>query len=73
VWIQCRDTAQHCLRGKDPGGGVAWIQVRVVAQHSPRGREPGRAEQQLCRPMGQENGRPAVLLLDHGMEKPSTI
>jgi hypothetical protein len=30
-------------------------------------------EQQLCRPIGQGFGRPAVFLLDHGVEKPSMI
>jgi hypothetical protein len=31
------------------------------------------AEQWLYRPMGHGLGRPALLLLDHGVEKPSTI
>jgi hypothetical protein len=73
VWIQHGAKSQHGLRGRDPGGGGAWMGWGAVAQHSPRGRKPGRAEQWLCRPMGQKLGRSALLLLDHGMEKPSMI
>jgi hypothetical protein len=72
-WIWHRVRAQHGLRGGDPGGGGAWIQCGAVAWHSRRGREPGGVEQQLCRLMGWGVGRQAVLLLDHGMEKPSRI
>jgi hypothetical protein len=43
-----------------------WVWCRAVAWHSLRGGEP-------CRPTGQGFGRPAVLLLDSGVEKPSTI
>jgi hypothetical protein len=65
AWIPC------CRRGGGPGG--AWIRHGAVAWCSPRGREPGGVEQQLCRPMGWGLGRPAVLLLDRGVEKPSVI
>jgi hypothetical protein len=44
-----------------------------VAWHSLRDGELGRMEQRLCRPTGQGFGRLAVLLLDHALEKPSTI
>jgi hypothetical protein len=50
-----------------------WVWHRAVDCHSPRGREPSRTEQQLCRPIGKGFGRPAVLLLDRGVMKPSTI
>jgi hypothetical protein len=43
-----------------------WVWHRAVAWHSLRGGE-------LCRPMGWGFCRPAVLLLDSGVEKPSTI
>jgi hypothetical protein len=49
----------------DPGGA----EKRGV----PRCREPGRAEHQNCGPMGWGLGGPAVLLVDHGVEKTSTI
>jgi hypothetical protein len=39
----------------------------------PRGGEPSRAEQWFHGPMGEGLGGPAVLLTDHGLEKPSTI
>jgi hypothetical protein len=55
------------------GSRHAWFHCRAVVWRSLRVREPGRMEQQLCRPMGWGFGSPAVLLLDHGMEKPSTI
>jgi hypothetical protein len=73
AWIRHGVRARHSLRGGDPGGSGAWIRHRAVARCSPRGREPSGAEQQLCRPMGWELGRLAVLLLDRGMEKPSMI
>jgi hypothetical protein len=75
VWICHGARALHGLRCRDPGGGGggAWIQCGAVAWHSRRGREPGGVEQQLCRLMGWGVGRQAVLLLDHGMEKPSRI
>jgi hypothetical protein len=50
-----------------------WDWNRAVAWHSPRDGEPGRTEQWLCRPMGQRFSKPAVLLLDRGVEKPSMI
>jgi hypothetical protein len=50
-----------------------WVSCGVLVWRSPRGREPGRMEQQLCRTTGWEFGRLAVLLLDCGVEKPSTI
>jgi hypothetical protein len=65
--------------GGDPSGlgsgGVAEGRVfwHVWVWCSLRGGDPGRMEQQLCRPMGWGFGRLAVLLLDHGVEKPSTI
>jgi hypothetical protein len=49
-----------------------WVWHRVVAWHSLRGGENGRMEQRLCRPMGQGFDRLAVLILDHGVMKPST-
>jgi hypothetical protein len=55
------------------GSCCLWVWCGAVAWHSPRGGEPGRMEQWLCRPMGREFGRLAVLILDRGMEKPSTI
>jgi hypothetical protein len=55
------------------GSCCAWVWCRAVVWHSPRGGGPGRMELQVCRPMGQGFGRPAVLLLDCGMKKPSTI
>jgi hypothetical protein len=72
-WVSPHDV------GLSAGGwqGQVSRHVRVwcgtVAWCSQRGGEPGRAEQWLCRPMGREFTRPAVLLLDRGMEKPSTI
>jgi hypothetical protein len=49
-----------------------WVRT-AVAWHSLSGGEPSRMEQRLCSPMGQGFGRLAVLLLDHGVVKPSTI
>jgi hypothetical protein len=49
------------------------VWIRAVAWHSQRGREPGRMEQRLCRTMGWGFGSPALLLLDHGVVKPSKI
>jgi hypothetical protein len=67
VWIWHMVRAWHSQRGKDPGVGGAWI------WHSLSGGEPSGAEQRLCRPMGWGLGRPAVLSLDCGIEKPSMI
>jgi hypothetical protein len=50
-----------------------WVWCGAVACSSLRGGETGRMEQQLCRPMGWGFGRLAVLVLDHGVEKPSMI
>jgi hypothetical protein len=50
-----------------------WVWNRAVAWHSQRGRKPGKMEQRLCRPTGPGFGKPAVLILDHGMVKPSMI
>jgi hypothetical protein len=50
-----------------------WVWCGAMAWHSSRVREPGRMERRLCRPMGQGFGRPAIVLLDRGMEKPSVI
>jgi hypothetical protein len=50
-----------------------WVWHGAVAWHSLRDGELGRMEQRLCRPTGQGFGRLAVLLLDHALEKPSTI
>jgi hypothetical protein len=50
-----------------------WVWNRAVAWCSLRDGEPGRTEQQLCRPMGRGFGRPAVLILDRGVVKPSMI
>jgi hypothetical protein len=50
-----------------------WVWNRTVAWCSLRGGEPGRKGQQLCRATGQEFGRLAVLLLDRGVVKSSTI
>jgi hypothetical protein len=50
-----------------------WVWNRVVAWHIQRGREPSRTEQWLCRPMGWGFGRLAVLILDCGVVKPSTV
>jgi hypothetical protein len=55
------------------GSRHVWIQHGVLAWRSLRGGEPGKTEQRFCRPMGQGFCRPAVLLLDCGMEKASTI
>jgi hypothetical protein len=41
-----------------------------MAWHSQRGGEPGRMEQRLCRPVGREFGRAAILILDGGVVKP---
>jgi hypothetical protein len=49
--------------------GLAW----GCGLAQPKEGESGRMEQRLCRPTEQGFGRLAVLLLDHGMEKPSTI
>jgi hypothetical protein len=56
---------------RDSGG--AWIWCGAGSRCDQRGGEPGRAEKQLCRPMGQGLGRLAILLVDRGVEKPSTI
>jgi hypothetical protein len=71
AWIWHGAGAQHGLRGGDHS--CAWIWHETGAQHGLRGREPGRVEWQLHKPIGRGTGRPAVLLLGHGMEKPSTI
>jgi hypothetical protein len=55
------------------GSSCVWVWCRAMAWHSPRSRDPSRTEQWLCRSMGWRFGRLAVLLLDHGMEKPSMI
>jgi hypothetical protein len=73
VWICHGVRARHSLRGRDPIGGSAWIQHGAVAWHSLWGGGPSRVEEQLCRPTGWELGKLVVLLLDCGMEKPSTI
>jgi hypothetical protein len=51
----------------------AWVWHEPVALSGPSRGEPSRMEQWLCRPTGQGFGRPAMLLLDHGVEKPSMI
>jgi hypothetical protein len=56
-----------------PGSCHAWVRCGAVAWSSLKGREASRREQRLCRPTGWGFGRTAVLLLDHGVEKPSTI
>jgi hypothetical protein len=79
TWLRCRYSCVVWVQGLEADMAEGWVSHHVwdwcgaVAWHSPRGREPGRMEQQLCRPMGQGFGRPAILLLDHGMEKPYTI
>jgi hypothetical protein len=55
------------------GSCCGWIHWGSVVWCHPRGGKPGRMEQQLWRPTGWGFGRPAVLLLDHCVEKPSTI
>jgi hypothetical protein len=68
--------AQQGLRGGGLGVRVSWRAVGLGPGWCPvqlRDREPGRMEQQLCRPTGWSFGRLAVLLLDHGMEKPFMI
>jgi hypothetical protein len=50
-----------------------WVWNRAVAWHSTRGKEPLRTGQRLCSPMELELGRLAVLILDCGVVKPSTI
>jgi hypothetical protein len=55
------------------GSHRVWVWHGAEAWRSPKGGEPSRMEQQLCRPMGRGFGRPAVVLLDRGVEKPSTI
>jgi hypothetical protein len=70
-----------CGTGSRLGSGVdrwrgschVWVWCRAVAQCSLSGGKPSRTEQQLCRPTGQGFGRPAVLLLDYGVEKSSSI
>jgi hypothetical protein len=69
--IPLRAVAQQSLRGGVPGG--PWVWCRPRAGHCLRGGEPGREEQQLLRPMGWGLGRLAVLLVDHGLEKPFTF
>jgi hypothetical protein len=65
------DPARSC--DGNPGGGGAWIQRGAVARRSPRGGEPGRVEELLCRATRWGLGRLNVLLLDHEVEKLSTI
>jgi hypothetical protein len=55
------------------GSHLVWVRCRAVAWCSSRGGEPGTIEQQLCKPARWGFGRPEVLLLDRGMEKPYTI
>jgi hypothetical protein len=57
AWIQCGPGVG------DPGGAWIWC----------GGGEPSGAEQQFCEPIGRGLGRPAVLLLDCGVEKSSKI
>jgi hypothetical protein len=71
LWVQRLEAG--AAEGQVSRWCVDLVLSRAVAWHSLRVREPGRMEQQLCRPMGQGFSRPAVLLLDHGMEKPSMI
>jgi hypothetical protein len=54
-------------------GGNAAVSHRPGAWQGQRCGEPSGAEQLLCRPMKQGLGGLAVLLVDHGMEKPFTI
>jgi hypothetical protein len=72
-WIRCGARVWYLLRCRNPGGGGAWIRCRAVAQHIPWWGESGIVKQQLCRPIWWGLHRPALLLLDCGMEKPSMI
>jgi hypothetical protein len=58
----------HGLRG-----GELAVSCGAEAWQDLRGREPGRLEHLLQGLMGWGLGRPAVLLVDHGVEKPSTL
>jgi hypothetical protein len=59
------------IQWQSRGGAVGRVSRYSVGLMWLRGREPSRMEQHFCRPMGQVFGRPTVLLLGCGVEKPS--
>jgi hypothetical protein len=71
--VQVSQWCMDPVRPERRGYRCAWVQRGAVAWHSLRCGEPGRMEQWLCSPTGQGFGRLAVLVLDHGVKKPSTI